>query len=278
MRMKTVLEPNRTNRRKKVQTDFTLIQRYIPGHAEIKIFPIADIHLGAAEHMESAWREFRTRILEDPDAYITLGGDLIDNGTRNSVSDIFKATMPPSKQKKMMAEMLDPLKDRILCAVPGNHEARSGKDADDDPVYDIMCKLDLEDLYRENIAFLKILRGDINKDGENNPTYMLVVTHGSGNGLLTGGAVNRAERFGYAIDGADVLILGHTHKPFTTQPGKIKIDPYNNKVSIKPFKVVSSSSWLNYGGYAARKNLLPTTFAPQILRLSGKRKEIKLEM
>jgi len=177
-----------------------------------------------------------------------------------------------------MAEMLAPLRERILCAVPGNHERRSGKDADDDPVYDIMCKLDLEDLYRENIAFLKIQRGDIYKDGECNPTYMIVVTHGSGGGLLTGGAVNRAERFGYAIDGADVLILGHTHKPFTTQPGKIKIDPYNNKVSIKPFKVVSASSWLNYGGYAAQKNLLPTSFAPQIIKLSGNRKEIKVEM
>lgn len=261
-----------------MQTDFTLIQKYIPGHAETKIYPISDIHLGSAEHMETAWREFLTKILEDQNAYITLGGDLIDNGTRSSVSDIFKATMPPSKQKKLMAEMLEPLRNRILCAVPGNHEARSGKDADDDPVYDIMCKLDLEDLYRENIAFLKIQRGDIHKDGEYNPTYMLVVTHGSGGGLLTGGIVNRAERFGYAIDGADVLILGHSHKPFTTQPGKIKIDPHNNKVTIKPFKVVSASSWLDYGGYAARKNLLPTTIAPQIIKLSGSKKDIKIEM
>lgn len=236
------------------------------------------MHLGAAEHMESAWAEFRTKILQDPDAYITLGGDLIDNGTRNSVSDIFKATMPPSKQKKMMAEMLSPLRDRILCAVPGNHEARSGKDADDDPVYDIMCKLDLEDLYRENIAFLKIQCGDIHKDGAYNPTYMIVVTHGSGGGMLTGGIVNRAERFGYAIDGADVLIVGHSHKPFMTQPGKIKIDCHNNKVSIKPFKVISATSWLAYGGYAARKNMLPAGFAPQVLRLSGNKKEIKTEM
>lgn len=261
-----------------MQTDFTLIQKHFPHNREIKIYPISDVHLGAAEHMESAWREFRTMVLEDPDAFITIGGDLIDNGTRNSVSDIFKATMPPSKQKKLMAEMLAPLKDRILCAIPGNHEGRSGKDADDDPVYDIMCKLDLEDIYRENIAFIKIQCGNLQNNGARNPTYVIVVTHGSGGGLLTGGIVNRAERFGYAIDGADILIIGHSHKPFTSQPGKIKIDPHNNKVIIKPFKVVSSTSWLAYGGYAARKNLLPSTFVPQIIRLAGNRREIRVEM
>jgi hypothetical protein len=107
---------------------------------------------------------------------------------------------------------------------------------------------------------------------------MLAVLHGAGGGMLTGGAVNRNERFGYVIDGADCLIVGHTHKPFVTQPSKIKIDPYNNKVDIKPFKVVSSTSWLNYGGYAAQKMLLPNSHAPQVITLCGKRKNIKVTM
>ena len=32
--------------------DFTLIQRHIPNNREIHIFPVCDLHLGAAEHME----------------------------------------------------------------------------------------------------------------------------------------------------------------------------------------------------------------------------------
>ena len=258
--------------------DFTLITRHFEHNRDLRIYPVSDVHLGAAEHMESAWREFRTRIMQEEDSYIVLAGDLINNATRNSVSNIFDETMRPSSQKKLMAEMLEPLKDRILCAVPGNHEGRSGKDADDDPVYDICAKLDIEDLYRENAAFIKIQCGDTFAAGDRNPTYMLVVVHGSGGGILTGGVVNRVERFGYAIDGADVLIVGHSHKPFITQPGKIKIDPFNNKVTVKPFKVVSATSWLNFGGYAARKNLLPSSHAPQVLTLCGSRKEIKVEM
>ena len=95
--------------------------------------------------------------------------------------------------------------------------------------------------------------------------------------MLTGGAVNRAERFAYVLDG-DALILGHTHKPFVTQPSKIKIDPHNNKVTLKPFKVISMTSWLQWGGYAAQKMLNPTSFCPQVITLCGTKKEISVSL
>lgn len=259
-------------------SDFEIITHHFPENRDILLFPISDVHLGASEHMEKEWADFCRQIEETPNAYIVLGGDLINNATRNSVSNVFEETMRPREQKKVIAEMLTPIRDRILCAVSGNHERRSGKDADDDPTYDIMCKLDIEHLYRENMAFVKIRIGKKDGDGMKNPTYMLTVTHGAGGGILTGGAVNRNERFGYVIDGMDCLIVGHTHKPFVTQPSKIKIDPFNNKVDIKPFKVVSSSSWLNYGGYAAQKMLLPSSHAPQVITLCGNRKDIKVTM
>ena len=253
------------------------------GH-DITIIPISDVHLGSEECMEQEFISFIKSVKETPNLYLILGGDLIDNGTRSSVSDIFRATMSPSQQKKEMANILRDVSDRILCFVPGNHERRSGKDADDDPVYDIAAKLDLEHLYRENIAFVKIQLGNKEREsgkmtaGYQRPTYTLVITHGAGGGIYTGAAVNRNERFGYVIDGMDALIVGHTHKPFTTQPGKIKIDPYNNKVSIKPFKVVCATSWLEYGGYAARGMMLPATHCLQTMTLRGDCKEIVVTM
>ena len=258
--------------------DFDMIIRHFPERNDLHLHFIADVHLGAREHLEREWADFCDHVLDDPNAYIILGGDLINNATRTSVSNVFDETMRPREQKRIIAEMLKPLKDRILCAVPGNHEGRSGKDADDDPMYDILCKLDLEDLYRENMAFLKIQIGDITGSGLKNPTYMLVVTHGAGGGIYTGAAVNRNERFGYVIDGADALLVGHSHKPFVTQPGKLYIDTRNNIVSIKPFKVIVATSWLEYGGYAARKMLLPASHAPQIITLCGKQKSIKVTM
>lgn len=264
--------------------DFDIIIHQFYGGHDITIVPISDVHLGAAECMEQEFIKFVNLVKETPNLFITLGGDLIDNGTKSSVTDVFRATMPPHQQKREMANILAPIRDRILCCVPGNHERRSGKDADDDPAFDIMCKLDIEDRYRENMAIVKIQLGE--KEAKSGyrynsiyrPTYVLVVTHGAGGGMLTGAAVNRGERFGYIVDGMDVLIVGHTHKPFVTQPGKLKIDPYNNQVKLVPFKVICATSWLQYGGYAARKMLLPSSHCIQTLTLKGKGKEMRVTM
>ena len=264
--------------------DFEMIQHSFLGGHDITVVPISDVHLGSAECMEQEFMQFLETVKNTPNLYLTLGGDLIDNGTRSSVTNVFRATMYPSEQKRMMAKLLEPVRDRILCFVPGNHERRSGKDADDDPVYDIAAKLDLEHLYRENIAFLKIQLGvqeyesGLKTAAFLRPTYCLVLVHGSGGGILTGGAVNRGERFGYVIDGMDALIVGHTHKPFTTQPGKILIDPRNNLVTVKPFKVICATSWLRFGGYAAQKMLTPSSHCLQTLTLRGNKKEIIVTM
>ena len=261
-----------------MQSDFTIITHKFPQNRDLTIIPIADVHLGAAEHLAAEWLKLVEYVHGTPDVYVTLGGDLINNATRSSVSNIFDETMRPREQKKRMAELLAPIRNRILCAVSGNHERRSGKDADDDGVYDIMCKLDLEDLYRENMAFVKLQIGNPNNNGQTNPTYILAVTHGAGGGALSGGIINRNERFGYALDGVDALIVGHSHKPMMSQPAKLHVDPHNNRVSIRPFKVVVGSAFLGYGGYAAQKMLLPTSHSIQILKLYGKRKHMEVSM
>ena len=258
-------------------SDFEMIIRKFPSRPNLKIYPISDVHFGAAEHMEREWNNFCNNLLRDENAYIILGGDLINNGTKSSVSNCYEETVRPREQKRIMTEMLMPLRDRILCMVSGNHERRN-KDVDDDPSYDIACKLDVEHLYRENIAFLKIQMGNNRTNGQLNPTYVLAVTHGAGGGILTGGSVNRNERFGYVLDGVDALIVGHTHKPFVTQPSKIQVDSHNNRITVKPFKIVSSTSWLKWGGYAAQKMLTPTSHAPQIITLKGKEKYVQVTM
>lgn len=258
-----------------MKSDFELIVKHIEGNPDILIYPISDLHVGAKEFMEDKWIAFKKKIKNEPNSYIVLNGDLINNATRSSVSNIFEETMRPSDQKKWVANELMDIKDKILCVVSGNHERRSEKDADDNPCYDICCKLDIEDLYRENMAFIKLQIGNPKIDGMRNPTYTIGVTHGTGGGIYTGSAVNRNERFGMVIDGLDVLIVGHTHKGSVTKPQKIFIDKQNNKVSFKQFVTISCTSWLNFGGYAVQKMLLPASNDIQKLYLHGKEKNIE---
>lgn len=246
----------------------------------ITIFPISDVHFGALEHMSSQWFNFCKMIESTPNSYIILGGDLINNSVRTcSFINPYDELVRPREQKKRMVEFLSPIADRILCAVPGNHEARSMKDDDIDITYDIMAKLDIEDLYRQNMCFMKISLGHRKDDNTPIQSYTFGVTHGAGGGIYTGATVNRNERFGNVIEGLDCLIVGHTHKGTVSKPSKIVIDRCNNKVKMKHYTVISTVSWLNYGGYAMQKMLLPAYVAdPQKLKLHMNKENKRIEV
>ncbi len=254
--------------------DFQMITKRFGERPDIRIYPVADVHLGAIEHMEAEWEAFRKKILEDPNAYLILAGDLINNGIRTSVGNPFEQTMRPRQQKRLMIEQLTPLRDRILCMVGGNHERRTTKDTDESPAYDIACKLDIEDIYRENTAFLKLQFGEPRADGLKNPCYTFCVTHGAGSSIYTTNAAMRLERYGMSIDGIDGLIAGHIHKPQDFPVGKIVVDRHNNKVSVKPFQVFVCTSWLCGNPYAAQKLMAPTVFSIGSIALAGKKKEM----
>lgn len=246
----------------------------------VTIFPISDVHFGALEHLSSEWTNFCKMVEQTPNAYIILGGDLINNGVRTcSFVNPFDEVVRPREQKKRMVEFLSPIKDRILCAVSGNHEARSVKDDDIDITYDIMAKLDIEHLYRPNMCFMKVSLGHRKSDNTPIQSYTFGVTHGAGGGIFTGATVNRNERFGNAIEGLDCLVVGHTHKGTVTKPSRIVIDRKNNTVTMNHYTVISMTSWLNYGGYALRKMLLPSHVAePQKLKLAMDRHKKRIEV
>ena len=211
-----------------VRSDFDVIVKKFD--SAIKIACISDVHYGGIGHMAKEWKKFIKMVQEDPDLYLILGGDLVNNNTRSSVGSPWEDTVRPRDQKAHMVEFLTPIKDRILCCVSGNHERRSLKDADDDVMYDIMTKLDLEDVYRPNAAFLKVQLGKrTGKSNKANATYTFAVTHGSGGGQ-TGSAVNRNERWGSTIDGIDCVVSGHTHKGAVSKPMKMVFDPHNDKI------------------------------------------------
>lgn len=246
----------------------------------ITIIPVSDVHFGALEHMKNEWFDFCEMVEREKNTYIILNGDLVNNNVRTcGFINPYDELVRPREQKKRMVEFLEPIKDKILCAVSGNHEARSMKDDDVDITYDIMAKLDKEDLYRQNMCFMKVSLGHRKDDNTPIQSYTFAVTHGAGGGIYTGATVNRNERFGNVIEGLDCLIVGHTHKGTVSKPSKIVIDRKNSTVSMQHYVVISTVSWLNYGGYAMKKMLLPAHVAdPQKLTLAMSQKNKKIEV
>lgn len=264
-----------------MKNDFDIIKYKFKD--QIKIIPIADVHCGSINFNLKRWKQFKEYILKEDNIYIVIVGDLIDNQTKNShspfnVSVIDGVAMTPFEQKKWLVRELTDLKEKILCGVSGNHEAKKdNKATDQDIMYDVFCKLDIEDKYRPNMAFIKVQIGE--RNDYNRQTYTFGITHGSGGGTLTGSAINRNEKFGYVIDGLDCLITGHTHKPAITKPMKLVIDSKNNKVSFKPFYQIIATSWLDYGGYALAQQLNPSSFMSQEIILNkSKIKELEIKV
>lgn len=259
-----------------MKNDFDLIVHRLPECKEARLYVIGDLHVGAIEANIKGWEQFTQKILQDKNAYIVILGDMMNNATKTSVSNVYEEVLRPRDQKRYLVSALSQLTERILCIVPGNHEQRN-KDVDDEPLYDVACKLDLEDMYRPNCAFVKVCFGSRDKGGKTVPlqTYVLAVTHGAGGGIYTGATVNRNERFGMVLEGVDVLCVGHTHKGTISKPSKIVVDIHSNCVKQQSMTVISACSWLSYGGYAMRKMLFPSQAQdpdqPQTLLLGGTR-------
>lgn len=246
-----------------MKNDFIPVINKIPFHKHpkgITVIPLADAHYGSKEFNETLWHNTIKRIQDDSNCFCVLVGDLMDNGLKNSVTNIYESTCSPSEQKEWLYNELLPIKDKIFGAVGGNHERRTAKEADQDPLYDVMLRLGREDVYRQNICFMQIKLTYPTKDKEKQRcAFSFAITHGAGGGQYIGSSANKVQNFGMAIEGIDCLITAHTHKPVSFPVTKLLFN--NGAVVRKQFVVAVASSFLNYGGYPVQKLMLPTAQA-----------------
>ena len=229
----------------------------------ITIIPLGDVHYGSKEFNSVRWHEAVKRIYDDPNCYAVLVGDMIDNGTKSSVTNVYEQSCTPREQKAWLLAELTPIKDKILAAVGGNHERRSAKEVDDDPLYDVMVALDLSDRYRSNIAFLSVAfsfettKRTGKKEWIGRCVYVFAITHGAGGGMYATSVGGRLTNFSLSLSGVDCLIVGHTHKPLTFPLSRLVYDRHAQTVKQDKFTVVVASSFLDYGGYPVQKLLTP---------------------
>lgn len=253
-----------------------------PNHQDIKVYPISDLHVGSPQFDSKKWDAFRTRLLAEPNSRIVIAGDMLNNGIKSSKSNCYEEVLRPSQQKQWLTEQLKPVADKILCGCSGNHEQRSSREVDLNPLFDVFAKLNIEHLYRENGCFLIMRFGPEDKaqrkglPGNTRPTYATYITHGNGGGMYVGSSANKTERLGSVIDGLDVIISGHVHKGINFAVGKLCIDKHNDNVIEQQFRVVIATSWLTFGGYGIAKSFTPTAYMLQEIIYSSDEKLIRV--
>lgn len=233
----------------------------------IKIIPISDCHIGSSKFLGSKLESLIDEVKNEPNTYCVLAGDLINNATKTSVSDIYSEALSPMESLKVAIELFRPIKDKILAVVSGNHEERTYRMDGIDLTQFFCNELGLSECYNPTSVCLFLKFGkNLKASKKTTPcVYTMFIQHGSGGGRTVGGLANTLARRGEIIN-TDIVIIGHTHRPVTFRECRYEVDIQNGYVREKETVFVNTCSQMGYEAYAEKNALKPTsTVNPEII-------------
>ena len=234
------------------------------------LIPISDLHIGDPVCNLDKFYRYRSWIEKTPNAYVILNGDILDAATKNSIGDVYGATMQPGEQLNLACEILEPIKDRILALISGNHENRIKRETGID-VSQILAQR-LGTWYAGDEAYIKLRLGS-QKDTNKHPlVYTIYCTHGWGSGRTAGAKVNNLQRLG-EICLADIYIASHTHFMTVHQDIILVPDLRNNQMVELKRTFVSSGAFVGRSSYAVRSGYKFSKQGSPRIRLEGREKK-----
>ena len=241
----------------------------LPFAEVIEIHPMADLHIGDRMCDFKSVMERIEYIRNTPNAYCILDGDLMDTAITSSIGDTYGANLQPMEQLKQCAKIFEPIKDKILAVLPGNHENRVYK-TDGIDMTEIMCsQLGIPEKYSPTTALLFIRFGTKGSHCHNRrQLYTAYVTHGAGGGRKEGGKVNKLADLASIVD-ADIYIHAHTHLPVIFKESFFRVSGSSSSVALVDKLFVNTAASLNYGGYGDRMGYKPASKKSPVIYLDG---------
>ncbi|MBU1178974.1 metallophosphoesterase [Patescibacteria group bacterium] len=234
---------------------------------KITIVPISDLHYGHEGFNDDKFIEYVDWIKANKNVFCFLNGDIFENAHPDSPGGaIFDQRVRPKHQPPMFIEMVAPILDKILWAQPGNHEGRSIKKADIDPLF-WFCQLFGIPYFDQPIYV------DINWKEHD---FSLFCQHGSTGALTEGGKFNMAARPTSWTDFTMFYVMGHVHDEITgSSIRRCRIVKQFKNGKVREYMLVDREQyivvvpgWIEYWGtYAARKGYHPTSQGTVALHL-----------
>ena len=239
----------------------------------IEIHTFSDWHIGDKACDIESIKEQILHITNTPNAYVICNGDLMNNATKNSVSDCYAEVIPPMEQLQTLCILLEPIKDRILMLTQGNHESRTYRSDGIDLTALLSQQLGLYDRYAREGGVVFLRFGESNSRYHNRKLrYTIYCTHGSGGGRKEGAKAIRLADMASIVD-TDIYIHSHTHLPMVMKQNFYRIDTCNSAVTEITKLFVNTSAQLKYGGYGQTYEFRPASTTTPIIYLSGTKKE-----
>lgn len=242
---------------------------------DIKLIALSDFHIGDELCNLKLIKQVLEEVKTSPNTFIILNGDLMNNGTKTSVSDVYSEQMTPTEQILKLCDLLEPIKEKILVIHPGNHENRTLKNDGIDIIRLVAKQLGIEDRFSEGWWYLYLTFGMGTKGRP--IMYEITGIHGYGGGRKNGGKINNLVEMSDKVI-ADLYIMGHTHTPIMTR-NTIFIPDAQHRTLVKKDKYyLMTNSFLEYGGYGETYGYTPSTTDHQEAILDGTKKRIKIIM
>ena len=246
----------------------------LPNAEVLEIHPMADLHIGDNMCDFKSVMERIEHIKNTPNAYCILDGDLMDTAIASSIGDTYGANLQPMEQLKQCVKIFAPIKDKILCVTPGNHEHRTYK-SDGLDITELMCaQLGIPQRYSPTTALLFVRFGRNKGTHHHRPVmYSIYVTHGSGGGRREGGKVNRLADLASIVD-ADCYIHAHTHLPLVFKESFFRVSGSNSSVALVEKLFVNTAASLDYGGYGDKAGFKPASKRSPVIYLDGTKRDL----
>lgn len=248
-----------------------------------EILALSDVHVGDPLFVEKEFLRLIEWVLEAENRFVILNGDLANIATKTSKSNVYTSRLTPDEEIDYISSHLQPLATarRILVSTSGNHENRTTKDCAIDPAYRIAKSLDVPYFRESAVVYLRLGRS-ARRTGRHDAQpvpYLIYVTHGTGGGgRRLGSAVNRVEEITLNVEAVDVIVVGHTHRPWGAKSISLVPDVRNKKLVEHEICYANAGAFMRWGGYAEFAQFRPGSRAMPVFELDGVEKHVTVRL
>lgn len=237
------------------------------------LFPFGDIHIGDKNTDYGLAERNIDWVKNTPDTYVVGTGDWLNCATMGSKSSVFTQDMDLTAQIERCVKLFEPIKDRILGVVSGNHEQRMESFAGYNPLGTVCQRLDVPYFGYSGVVVINVGLGAVKR------AYTGYLHHTTGGGNTPGGKINRVNALRSIVSNCDFYLGGHNHSlgamPTTTRC----VDVAHKTVKVKRQMLIDCGSYLKWDeGYAEMKGLEPTKLGSPRLRFNGTKRDIHVSL
>lgn len=234
---------------------------------QIEIVPFGDLHSPSPNCRMDKFKDLVSYIADTQNCYAIGMGDLLD-----AIVITDKRFDPSEKdtnldeQTERLKLTLEPIKDRIICLLTGNHEYTIHMRGYGDPTRRLCRELGVK--YGGYSCFIKLHV----EPKTHKKDLVIYAHHGWQSGRQTGGTINTVERLAQHFD-ADIFMLGHAHKLSATKQVKIGWGGARKLAFINTGSFLQTAS-IGTCNYAERKGFPPLKLGVAKIKWYVKRNDI----